>query len=668
MDASPVKLIDYFQKKRQYVIPLFQRPYIWKKENWEMLWKDILNYYASDASITETAPHFMGAIVSIPVKSMPVGVDKDLIIDGQQRLTTVSILLCALRDIDAAIAEEIQDLLVNRHQKDTPDYLKIMPTQGDRNVYKTLIQRKFGSLTSDEKSHLICKCYDFFKKELLSETEEGEKIDPKIIFNVIQSVFQVVMINLTSTDDPYLIFESLNFKGEKLTQVDLIRNLILMKFKHSAEDGGEQQKIYEDFWIPLENGLGDKTEDFFFHYIRMRNATVSNVSRIYSDMKQILADSSRIEDSLDDVQMNAMYYKRFLNPRSEPNSKIRHEMEVLNRMKSMVLYPILLRINAFREKGLDDATYLRILQTLNSFIIRRTTCRWKTNIPNSSVVRLLKTFPQNDDITHLDQWLTKELMQQQKLARWPNDEEFRDAIVSGVEQNRNFQVLFLEEIERSLAGKEIVDLRDVGISLEHIMPQTLSEIWKADLGENYEEVHSKYLWNFGNLTLTGYNSELSNSPFSDKRNQENGYAHSGFKMNLEIAQNEKWGAEEILARANRLADIAIKIWQYPAKTKEFITLEDSWTFKIPQCLYIYSERHFVSTWKDLAKRILVYFKTKDEDFFEKELASGNIVRVEPVATGFQANLNLSAEDIRKAILKWCTLFSTDISVIKIEIL
>ncbi len=666
MDASPVKLIDYFQKKRQYVIPLFQRSYIWKKENWEILWKDILNYYTDDPSTMDLAPHFMGAVVSIPVKSMPVGVDKDLIIDGQQRLTTISILLCALRDTDADIADEIQDLLVNRHQKNTPDFLKILPTQGDRNVYNALIRHESNSSTADDTSHLLCKCYEYFKKQLSSETEEGGMIDPKIIFSVIQSVLQVVMINLTSTDDPYLIFESLNFKGEKLTQVDLIRNLILMKFKHSSEDGGEQQKIYKEFWIPLEEKLGDKIEDFFFHYIRMRNATVSNVSRIYSDMKQILSNSSQIEDSLEDIRTNVEYYTRLLTPSRESNSKIHHEMELLNRMKSFVLYPLLLKINAFRGNDLSEETYCRILHILNSFIIRRAACRWQTNITNTSAIRLLKVFPQKGDITNLDKWLAEVLLGQQKLARWPNDDEFRDAIVSGIEQNKNFQVLFLEEIERFLAGKEIVNLQGPGISLEHIMPQTLSEKWKTDLGDNYEEIHSKYLWNFGNLTLTAYNSELSNAPFSKKKNQEKGYSHSAFKMNLEIAQQEKWGKEEILARANRLADLAIKIWKYPSKKKNFVTLDDCWTHKNPLALYINKERFYVSSWKDAAKHILIYFKAKNENLFGQELANGTITRVEPTTTDFQVSLNLSAEDIRKTIGKWCKLFARDNDVFCFE--
>ena len=236
----------------------------------------------------------------------------------------------------------------------------------------------------EEKCTSILPVLCFFTEKLSSETDEGEKFNPKTVFDIMQSILQVVMINLSNSDDPYLIFESLNFKGEKLTQVDLIRNLILLQFKHTSEEkGGEQEKIYRDFWVPLEESLGDKIGDFFFHYIRMKNATVSNVSRIYSDMKQILSKSESVTACLEDIQKHCEYYQTFLFPEKERNPQIRHELEIINRMKSNVVYPFLLKINDFRGNGISESVYLQTLRTLNSFIIRRRSYRvQKTAVDN----------------------------------------------------------------------------------------------------------------------------------------------------------------------------------------------------------------------------------------------------------------------------------------------
>ena len=190
----------------------------------------------------------MGAIVTIPIKTTPVGVNKHLIIDGQQRLLTVSILLCAIRKtVDERKKALIDDYLVNRHY-DGADHLKIMPTNSDREEYKKLIK------TPDnlDKNSLIVKSYDFFEKQLLKKYED-ESIDPNKILEIVVNNLAAVMINLTDTDDPYLIFESLNHKGQPLTQGDLVRNFALMKFKHSIEPNGEQDKIYNEFWLPMES-------------------------------------------------------------------------------------------------------------------------------------------------------------------------------------------------------------------------------------------------------------------------------------------------------------------------------------------------------------------------------------------------------------------------------
>lgn len=590
MDASPVKLINYFSQKNQYIIPLFQRPYVWKKENWDTLWNDILSYYEDEESLANSCPHFMGAIVSIQAKTVPVGIDKYLIIDGQQRLTTFSILLCALRDSTEKeeISGEIQDLLTNKYKKDE-NFLKLLPTQTDRQIYIKLIKKEFDNLNVTEREHKIYKCYQYFQKCLKSKTEEEELIEPDRIYKILSTRFLAVMINLTDTDDPYLIFESLNFKGEKLTQADLIRNLLLMKFRHTSGDGGEQEEIYEAYWLPWEKCLGDKLEDFFFHYIRMEKAVKSNKSKIYSDLKSYLQSYEDIRDCLNNIHRYVQYYDILLHPEKEENKEIRKELEFLNRTDCTVVYPFLLKLGMLTKKDLANEKYLKCLRIINSLIIRKIICQRQTNSLNGIIVNLLSRLKEPKDYSNLDIWLEEELKNQSQSARWPEDSEFKNAIQSKKDISSSMQILFLEEIEKFLAGKEMVNLD--GITLEHIMPQTLTDDWRKALGKESEVIHNEYLGNLGNLTLTGYNSEYSNKPFETKKNMSNGYAQSGLKINQEIAQNDHWGKEEILQRVERLADYAVQIWKHPGRTScKFLTLSDVWTFTKPMFIYIKNQK------------------------------------------------------------------------------
>ncbi len=674
MDASPVKFVDYFSKEIQYLIPLFQRPYVWKEEQWDTLWKDVLSYYEDEEPSSDQTPHFMGAIVSTKVKTVPVGVDKYLIIDGQQRLTTFTLLLSAIRDSvkEGKIPDKIQGLLVNLYQEKTPDYLKLMPTQADRNVYFKIICREIEALETEKSTHKIFKCYKYFIK-LLAGKEEDQNIEPEKILKILEKRFQVVMINLTESDDPYLIFESLNFKGEKLTQTDLIRNLILMKFQHSSDEGGVQKKIYDEFWSPLEEMLGEQIEDFFFHYVRMANAVKSVKTHIYSDMK-LLLQKSPIEESLSKIEKCARDYDRFLNPQKEEDLGIRKELLFLNRTRCVVVYPFLLKLNQFRNCGLDNDTYLRCLRILNSIIIRKLICQKQTNSLNTIVAGLLNGFNNyHGPLSSLDLWLTENLLQQSKQARWPDDTDFVHSIVSRIDWDKKIQILFLESIENFLAKKEVVDLSNM--TLEHIMPQTLSTQWIEELGENYEQIHSKYLWNIGNLTLTGYNSEYSNRTFNEKKTMENGFAASGLKMNLEIAKFEKWGEAEILQRANALAEIAVQIWKYPVNTpKTKLNLNNVWTSKVVQCLVINGRRVPVASWRESAKTILNYFQKENPETFSKRLSAGELPKVQYVpleqndGCAFEVKLDCSAEDIRKAILKWCSLMKCDTSLFIFEVI
>ncbi|WP_414620480.1 DUF262 domain-containing protein [Calothrix sp. CCY 0018] len=223
MEASPAKVIQYFNGEKQNLIPLFQRPYTWADSNWQTLWDDLMVQY----EVGDTGTHFMGAIVSVPARSIPVGVSKYLIIDGQQRLTTVSLLLCALRDcLDSNTASRIQEVYLTNRFRDVEDTLKFVPTQADRNIYRTIALDR--EVPKKDKDVRMAAAYHFFTKKLTKSTDINDNpVDATKVLITLEQCLQVVMINLGEDDDPYLIFESLNFKGEPLTQADLVRNFLL---------------------------------------------------------------------------------------------------------------------------------------------------------------------------------------------------------------------------------------------------------------------------------------------------------------------------------------------------------------------------------------------------------------------------------------------------------
>jgi len=555
MEANPVRIVQYFDGEKQSLIPLFQRPYSWGRRNWQTLWEDIMAFYYDDQS---TASHFMSAIVSIPAKTIPVGVTKHLIIDGQQRLTTISLLLCALRDVvGERKAAQIQDYLVNRHYEDSADYLKLLPTQGDRDEYIRILKEKKNSGVA----HLMRKCYKFFSKKLSGKDENGIKIDPVKIFDITKQQLQVVMINLGESDDPYQIFESLNFKGEALTQADLVRNYVLMRFRRSLGDGGDQERIYTELWRPMEKILDRNIGNFLWHYTVVQKFDVKK-PKTYIAVREFFnqySSEEEIENALVRMFDNAKVYARFIDPSKEQNDVIQKELFWLKRFEATITYPLLLRIfDSFEAGKIDETITISALKALNSFILRRAVCLEKRSALNKLFIRLTSRFP---DVSEIDEWLITELSKPLRSERWPDDAEFRDAIVNNNLYGKKEARILLESIEAYLSGKEVIDLGNHKITIEHIMPQNLTENWKAELGNDFENIHRTYLDTMGNLTLSAYNSELSNSEFSLKLDQ---YSRSGIALNRKLGFASTWSSEQIIKRGETLAKIAIKVWARPS--------------------------------------------------------------------------------------------------------
>ena len=407
MEASPVHIIQYFDGSKQGIIPLFQRPYSWEPKDWNTLWDDLMAQYDEN----DRASHFMGAIVTVPVKSVPVGVTKHLVIDGQQRLTTLSILLAAIRDKataneDSATEGIIGDLLVNRHYTD-PDDLKLVPTQADRAAYKALVQKK--DIKPHEESRVI-QAYKHFIKKLEGTDVEDAPIAPGQTLQAIQQSLQVVMINLSESDDPYLIFESLNHKGKPLNQADLVRNYVLMRFQHSTSAGGEQELVYEELWRPMETILNDSMHEFLRHYgMRMgRNVRKGDIYTASKGEFEKSKNAADVRERLAEMKLAGSCYQKFLKPDEEGNSRISAKLRGIQELDSTVAYPLLVRLyRGWQKESLSLAVFVPCLDSLESFYVRRLVCGVPTNALNKITLELCLNLPDEGQ----SQWVRDKLNQ-----------------------------------------------------------------------------------------------------------------------------------------------------------------------------------------------------------------------------------------------------------------
>jgi uncharacterized protein with ParB-like and HNH nuclease domain len=546
MEAYPNPIIQFFDGFRQSVIPLYQRPYEWKEKRWEDMWQDILERYEAETD----ASHFMGTIVTMDAKSIPLGVRKHSIIDGQQRLTTLAILLCSIRDrlpSDSIEKKRIENHYLINDGYDGWEYLKILPTQDDREAFKEIVTN-----TSHRKLSLMYRAYEYFLKKLESVDSDGNPIDVKRLFYTIERKLIIVNINLGNSDDPYLIFESLNAKGSPLTQADLVRNYFLMRFPVNVQDD-----VYKHLWLPMQRRLNDDLTEFMRHYL-MREGVEVRKGDVYSELKKRLQDlqPDNVERFLADMDKLSGYYLKFIHPADEAEPDLRKKFDQLLNWDVTTAHPLLLKLYEAYDSGkLDKDDFYYCLRTIESFVVRRDVC----GVPTNQLKRIFLQASKNFQETNTWFWLRKELSSGASGGRWPKDTEFKEAWSHYPAYSKGKRCkLILDALEQSYGHKELADLEPA--TIEHIMPQTLDNEWRNILGERADDVNEKYGDTIGNLTLTGYNPDLSNLSFNKKKTI---YADSHYSMNDWIANQDKWTEVEILKRAEILWDKARSVWLAP---------------------------------------------------------------------------------------------------------
>lgn len=635
MQAKETKLQDIIEGTKQYVIPLFQRTYSWTQKEWDVLWNDLVEL----SEMENPRTHFIGSIVNMPTVSVPEGVAKYLLIDGQQRLTTIFIILTLLRNKaresqNLRFADEINNTLLVNQYKDGVDYYKLMPTQVDREIYQNLINGK-----SNETENQISRAYIFFEKKF-KQTE----IEPEKLKKIITSYFSVVSIVLDTDDNPYLVFESLNAKGRPLTQADLIRNYFFMRI-HIAK----QDEVYNTYWFPMQKALNDDMTEFIRHYL-MIGGKVIKQGDVYYALKASVSISNAVA-YLKELNKFSVYYQRLKYPEFETEIELQNCFRRLNRIEVTTAYPLLLNFyNNYSDNKITKSEFVTILKTLENFLIRRFVCNIASNQLNKIFPAVYPTIETKYSDNIVDGFKT--VLQSKG---YPKDNEFylrfKETKFYGGGDRIVKTKLILETIEESYAHKEAVPFEN--LTIEHIMPQTLSEWWQIELGEDWDETHELYLHTIGNLTLTAYNAELSNDDFPTKKEI---FKESHIELNKYFAPINFWTRKEIEERAEILAKKAIENWSYFGQENSSPTDIQEVTGTTPVGLKILGQKFEVKTWRDVLEQTLnVVADLAPEKF---EIIALNFSRylgkdknkfraIRQLQNEYYVEVNLSAQSIQK---------------------
>lgn len=640
MQASETKLQEIIEGNKQYVVPLFQRAYSWKKFQWEALWNDILELYRSD----NRRPHFMGSIVTMPTSTIPEGVSKYSLIDGQQRLTTIFILLCALRDkaknIDDELSAEIHNTIIVNPYKKGLDYYKLQPTQVDRKSFHSLINGQ------DHVNHSgITECYVFFDKKI-----RQSNLDFSDLKKVICSYLSVVSVVLSTEDNPYLVFESLNAKGEPLTQADLIRNYFFLRINTENQDNA-----YNKYWLPMQETLNDNLTEFIRHYLTKDGVEIKK-DEVYFEIKDRMSTSDALS-YLKNLYKFSEYYAKLLDPVKENNLKIRRLLEKINRLEVATVYPFLLNCyHDYDENKLSELEFIDVLQILENFIIRRFVCNVQTRGLNRIFSVLYSQVSKESNLAHAN--FVERLKLDLQNRDYPKDTEFQKSLLDvklyGAGRSKKGR-LILESIEESFNHKEQVILD--GLEIEHIMPQTINKWWQEHLGEDWGITHDLLLHSLGNLTITAYNGELYNLEFADKKEI---LINSHLEINKYFENKENWKREDIEKRSLDLAEIVLQIWPYFGNENLIIPSKSKLTGTTPKQLKIFGKEYPVKSWRDVLETTLNVIADLEADKFEYIIEQfprfiskdeKDFRDTRKLDNGVFVNVNLSARDINTFCIK-----------------
>ena len=640
MKGAECGLAEYMQgANKRFIIPVYQRNYDWKLENCKQLYDDLVKVIK-----TNRKTHFFGSIVSV---YEPSGKNIEfLVIDGQQRLTTVSLLLLAMYNLiqkgiimpqDDMLATRIyEEFLVDKYQKQETR-IKLKPVKNDK--------KAFGKLFDADDEHVrssnITNNYNYFYERI-----QKQEISIDELFDAICRL-EIISIRLENDDNPQLIFESLNSTGLDLSEGDKIRNFILMGLPSQR-----QELYYEKYWNRIEEHTRYDVSAFIRDYLSVKQQEIPAQKRIYRDFKEYVNSANiELEILLDELLKYAKRYAILL--RGCPDNRTLDAcIYRLNRLETTVTRPFFLEILRLQDEkvlNIDDVT--DIFLTTENYLLRRSICDLPTNVLNKVFLTLHHEIMRYDGTAaNYIEKFKYALTSKKERARFPDDDEF--AMLFSERQiyqmNSKNKVYILERLENdnTLEDKDVYRHVDAGdYSIEHIMPQHLTPTWIKTLGADYEQIHEQWLHRIANLTLTAYNSKYSNSSFEEKKTMEHGFSQSGIRLNQDIAKKDKWTLAELEERDSALTQQALKIWARPVtdykpaeKQLDSYTLDDdAETFSgrlIAKFNYKNTEQP-VGSWAEMYEKVLRILYAEDMSIIENLAGSSE----EGVPYHFSTNKN-----------------------------
>ena len=595
-----MRFLDGSQKR--FVIPVYQRNYDWKKENCQQLYDDLVSVIKEKKD-----SHFFGSIVSYAHSR-----DEIVLIDGQQRITTISLILIAMMNAlkkgevetnDAYLINKLEDYLVDKYEKSVRK-VRLKPFRDDCVAFDKLIYNDESEYIGNSK---VTINYRYFYDRIVNLKE----LTVDELFTAVNAL-EIIDIELEPQhgDNPQLIFESLNSTGLGLTEADKIRNFVLMNLEPDV-----QENYYDTYWNKIEKYSHEELDGFVRNYLTVKQGVIPTMKGIYTSFKGYTKTVNNIQAVLQDMLTYASAYNDIVthNLGSKESNDVAARLDLLEMTGA---YPFLMAFLVYaKETQLEDKEIFTVLSCVETFIFRRLMCDLPTNALNKIFATLHTSVLKNKKGTDTYSSVMIYLLESKRLSgAFPKDDEFLIGFTTKnlyALRGKNKEYLF-ERLENQ-NSKERIDvignLEKNVYTIEHIMPQTLSAAWKQELGEDWEAIQERWLHTIANLTLSAYNSNYGNRTFIEKKTMENGYLKSGIRLNHFIAQFDKWGEEELEKRKKHLSEIALQLWAYPVTTFVPATKEDDVvslsedngvsTGRDIQYFIFREERKDVATWSDM---------------------------------------------------------------------
>lgn len=622
MKGSELRLIEYMEgSKKRFIIPVYQRNYDWKIENCKQLYDDLIQVIKNNSKT-----HFFGSIVSV---YEPSGRNTEfLIIDGQQRLTTMSLLFLALYNLleekiiiseDESLKDQIyEDFLVDKYQPQEKR-MKLKPIKNDQKAFSKL----FNSKDDYIKDSNLTINYSYFYERI-----QKQEITIDELFDAICRL-EIINITLNNEDNPQLIFESLNSTGLDLSEGDKIRNYILMGLPKQKQD-----EYYEKYWNCIEKCTKYDVSSFIRDYLSVKQLVIPSQKKVYINFKKYVEDSSlKIIEILEDLLSYAKRYNILLCEKTS-SKELNSCINRLNRLETTVTRPFFLEVlRLYDENQINLNEVAEAFSITESYLFRRTICDLPTNALNKIFLLLNREIMRYDgtDSNYIEK-LKFALLSKKDRARFPNDDDFSLMFTEKpiYQMNSKNKIYILERLENfgTLEDKDIYRHYDEGeYSIEHIMPQHLTPAWIKELGDSYEEIHDTWLHRIANLTLTAYNSKYSNSTFVEKKTMKNGFEDSWIRLNTYVSKKDKWTLAELRDRNDYLLKRALNIWAFPStnykpqeKQLDSYTLDDEASFlsgrQIAKFVYKGIEQPVVS-WVEMYTKVLRALYLEDKTIITK---------------------------------------------------